>query len=68
MKLSVSELSTAHTFLRRAHLLVCDVASKFFNSGDSNSAARLRDIGNRLTDEIQHIDSLLRAPPSGGQS
>ena len=60
MKLSRSELSTAYTFMRQAHALVCDVAAKFFNVGDSDTAARLKDINHRLADEIQHIDKLMQ--------
>ena len=55
-----SELK-AYDFLSEAEMLVADVKSLFFNSGNSAAAARLKDIQGRLTDEIQAIERLIAA-------
>ena len=54
-----SELTKAHDFLFEAHMLVTDVRSLFFNSGDFVIAARLKDIQGRLADEIQALERLI---------
>ena len=56
-----SELTKAHDFLFEAHMLVTDVRSLFFNSGDFATAARLKDIQGRLADEIKAIQRLIAA-------
>ena len=42
-------------------MLVTDVKSLFFNSGDFVTAARLKDIQGRLADEIQAVERLIAA-------
>jgi len=59
--LAESELTEAHDFLFEAHMLVTDVRSLFFNSGDFATAARLKDIQGRLADEIKAIQRLIAA-------
>ena len=60
-----SELSKAYDFLFDAHMLVTDVRSLFFNSGDFVTAARLKDIQGRLADEIQAVERLIAASKPG---
>ena len=56
---TASELTKAHDFLFEADMLVTDVKSLFFNSGDFAAAARLKDIQGRLADEIQAVERLI---------
>jgi hypothetical protein len=42
-------------------MLVTDVKSLFFNTGDFATAARLKDIQGRLADEIQALERLIAA-------
>ena len=56
-----SELTKAHDFLFEADMLVADVKSLFFSSGDFAAAARLKDIQGRLADEIRAIERLIAA-------
>jgi hypothetical protein len=65
MKLSISELTVAKSFLRQAHALVADVSAAFFNAGDGVTSARLNDICGRIGDEIQHVDRRTKAPKKG---
>jgi len=58
---SGSELTKAHDFLFEADMLVTDVKSLFFNSGDFATAARLKDIQGRLADEIRAVERLIAA-------
>ena len=57
--LAESELARAHDFLFEADMLVTDVRSLFFNSGDFATAARLKDILGRLADEVQALERLI---------
>ena len=57
--LAESELAKAHDFLFEADMLVTDVRSLFFNSGDFATAARLKDILGRLADEICVVERLI---------
>ena len=57
--LAESELARAHDFLFEADMLVTDVRSLFFNSGDFATAARLKDILGRLADEICVVERLI---------
>ena len=59
-----SELTKAHDFLFAADMLVTDVKSLFFNSGDFAAAARLKDIQGRLADEIRAVERLIAAGKS----
>ena len=59
--LIASELTKAHDFLFEADMLVTDVKSLFFNSGDFAEAARLKDIQGRLADEIKALERLIAA-------
>ena len=54
-----SELARAHDFLFEADMLVTEVKSLFFNSGDFATAARLKDILGRLADEVQAVERLI---------
>ena len=58
---TASELTKAHDFLFEADMLVTDVKSLFFNSGDFAAAARLKDIQGRLADEIRAVERLIAA-------
>jgi hypothetical protein len=58
---TASELTKARNFLCEAAMLVTDVKSLFFNSGDSATAARLKDIQGRLADEIWAVERLIAA-------
>ena len=60
-----SELTKARDFLHEADLLVADVKSLFFNSGNCVAAARLKDIQGRLADESQAVERLIAASKSG---
>ena len=64
-RLATSELTKAHDFLFEADLLVTDVKSLFFNSGDFAAAARLKDIHGRLADEIRAVERLVAASTPG---
>ena len=57
--LTASELTKVREFLRDADMLVSDVKSLFFNTGDFATAARLKDIKGRLADEIQAFERLI---------
>ena len=48
-------------FLGDADMLVTDVKSLFFNSGDFVIAARLKDIQGRLADELRTVERLIAA-------
>ena len=58
---TASELTKARDFLCEGAMLVTDVKSLFFNSGDSVTAARLKDIQGRLADEIKALERLIAA-------
>jgi len=60
-----SELMKAHDFLFEADMLVTDVKSLFFNSGNFATAARLKDIQGRLADEIRAVERLIAASKPG---
>ena len=62
---TASELTKAHDFLYEADLLVADVKSLFFNTGDFATAARLKDIQGRLADEIRALERLIAASKPG---
>jgi hypothetical protein len=63
--LADSELTKAHDFLFEAQMLVTDVRSLFFNSGNFAAAARLKDIQGRLADEFQAVERLIAASKLG---
>ena len=65
MKLSVSELTVAKSFLRQAHALVADVSAAFFSADDGVTSARLNDITGRICDEIQNVDRLMTEAKKG---
>jgi hypothetical protein len=46
-------------------MLVTEVKSLFLNSGDSATAARLKDIQGRLADEIWAVERLIAASKPG---
>ena len=62
---TASELTKAHDFLFEADMLVTDVKSLFFNSGDFAAAARLKDIQGRLVDEIRAVERMIAASKPG---
>ena len=51
-------------FLCDADMLVTEVKSLFFNTGDAATAARLKDIQGRLADEIRAVERLIAAGKS----
>ena len=59
--LTASELKKVRDFLCDADMLVTEVKSLFYNTGDAAAAARLKDIQGRLTDEIQTVERLIAA-------
>jgi hypothetical protein len=59
--LTASELTKVRDFLRDADMLVTEVKSLFFNTGDAATAARLKDIQGRLADEIHAVERLIVA-------
>ena len=61
--LTASELKV-RDFLCDADMLVTDVKSLFFNTGDAATAARLKDIQGRLADEIRALERLIAASKS----
>ena len=58
---TASKLTKARDFLREADMLVTEVKSLFFNTGDAATAARLKDIQGRLADEIRALERLIAA-------
>ena len=62
--LNIVDASKARAFLCEADILVTDVRSLFFNSGDFATAARLKDIQGRLADEIRAVERLIAASKS----
>ena len=63
--LTASELTKVRDFLCDADMLVTEVKSLFFNTGDAATAARLKDIQGRLADEIQALERLIAATKPG---
>ena len=59
--LTASELTKVRDFLRDADMLVTEVKSLFFNTGHAATAARLKDIQGRLTDEIRAVERSIAA-------
>jgi len=59
--LTASELTKVRDFLCDADMLVTEVKSLFFNTGNAATAARLKDIQGRLADEIQAVERLIAA-------
>ena len=54
--LTASELTKVRDSLCDADMLVTEVKSLFFNTGDAATAARLKDIHGRLADEISPLN------------
>jgi hypothetical protein len=63
--LTASELTKVRHFLCDADMLVTEVKSLFFNTGDVATAARLKDIHGRLADEIRALERLIAASKPG---
>jgi len=63
--LTASELTKVRHLLCDADMLVTEVKSLFFNTGDFALAARLKDIQGRLADEIQAVERLIAATTPG---
>ena len=59
--LTASELAKVRDFLCDADMLVTEVKSLFFYTGDASTAARLKDIQGRLADEIRALERLIAA-------
>ena len=59
--LTASELTKVRHLLGDADMLVTEVKSLFFNTGDFSTAARLKDIQGRLADEIRALERLIAA-------
>jgi hypothetical protein len=68
MRISLSELTTARSFLRQGNLLIADVAGLFFSAGGTDGAARLKKINVLITDEIGHVDKLIECAAEGRKS
>ena len=62
---TASELTKARDFLCESAILVSDVKSLLFDSGDFVIAARLKDIQGRLADEIQAVERMIAASKPG---
>jgi hypothetical protein len=58
--LPIHELAVAKGFLRQAQAFVSGVGSTFFDDGDGITAARLYDIANRIGDEVQRMEKIIR--------
>jgi len=54
-----SELTKARDFLWEADMLIADVKLLFLNGDDFATAARLKDIQDRLADEVQAVERLI---------
>jgi hypothetical protein len=65
--LTASELTKVRDFLCDADMLVTEVKSLFFNTGDAATAARLKDIQGRLTDEIRAVERSIAARTSAAR-
>ncbi len=63
--LTASELTKVRHFLGDADMLVTDVKSLFFNTGDFVTAARLKDIQGRLADEFHAVERLIAGSKPG---
>ena len=63
--LTASELTRVRDFLCDADMLVTEVKSLFFNIGDPATAARLKDIQGRLSDEIRAVERLITTRKPG---
>ena len=60
-----SRLTEARESLYEAAILVSDVKSLLFDSGNCATAARLKDIQSRLADEIWAVERLIHATAPG---
>jgi hypothetical protein len=66
MPISLQDLKTAAGVLRRARAL-CETVRALFRGNDTDAAARLRDIVQRIDDEAEYIGRLIvKASPNGG--
>jgi hypothetical protein len=66
MPISLQDLKTAAGVLRRAKAL-CESVRDLFRGHDTDAAARLGDICQRIDDERDYIGRLIvKASPSGG--
>ncbi len=63
MQLSKTQLITAKRYLKEAFNLIADVQAMFHNSGDAQTASRLRTIGEVVLNEKEHVDRLLVKRP-----
>ena len=63
--LTASELTKVRHLLCDADMLVTEVKSLFFNTGDFALAARLKDIQGRLADEFHAVERLIAATTPG---
>ena len=63
--LTASELTKVRAFLCDADMLVTEVKSLFFNTGDAATAARLKDIHGRLADGIRALERLIAGSKRG---
>ena len=59
--LNIFAASKARDFLREANILVTEAKSLFFDTDDFATAARLKNIQDRLADEIQVLERLMAA-------
>ena len=61
MPLTIHELTAARDFLRQAETLIAGVRSLFLGVSDHATAAKLKNIGDRLADEIRMIERTIQA-------
>ena len=66
--LAASELTKAHDFLFEADMLIEEVKALFLNSGDFAAAARLKDVGRRLADEVEAVERVIACRQFGVSS
>jgi hypothetical protein len=59
--LNKPELEAARDALRRARMLALQVRALFLNAGDYSTAARLKDVAERVADEIGAIELAIQA-------
>ncbi len=68
MEIKITDLRAAALHLRAAHMSVSNVAALFFAHGYGEFTAKLKDISNRLADEITAIERMIETAEAGGKS
>jgi hypothetical protein len=65
MPLTIGELRAAASFLNQARVLIEGVKDLFLGR-DTDAAARLGDIRQRIDDEREYVERLITKPTNGG--